>query len=170
MSWKDRSKRGSALFMALLVAFATATAAQTPTRSVPDRPSDRGTSGGFGRGMDGGGSDRGAGAGTAGWQMCNLSGQALVQAVALWPEGTGWRSTGWIPLARGKCATMPTIPVSTAYYFAVGKGQSWSGRNAFCLNPGNASGRAGTSCSGAEKPVGFRKATLRGSLVSTNFR
>lgn len=143
------------LTMTVGLALTVPAAAQLPTRDVPDSP-DNGA--------------RPPRASTAVWQLCNLSGQDRIHAVAVWSDGAQWRSTGWLPLASGKCSPVPRIPSDTAYYFAAGSGKSWSGRSAFCLSPATAQARPGSTCQGDEKAVGFRKATLRGSLVSTNFR
>lgn len=156
------------LTMTVALALTVPALAQVPTRDVPGSPGSRGSGGGT-RNSDvllGGG----GGGPTASWQLCNLSGQDRINAVAVWSDGTAWRSTGWLPIARSKCIAAPRMPTDTAYYFAVGSGKSWSGQSSFCLSPSTAQARLGSSCQGDEKAVGFRKVTLRGSLVNTNFR
>lgn len=172
---------GAAL-VALTVMVGMPADAQVPTRDVPGSPGDRPTpsdppdatppsSGSDGRrgrsGMSGSSStDRTR---TTGWQLCNLSSKGLIHAVAVWSDGTAWQTSGWIPINQGKCRPAP-VTRGTAYHFAVGDGQSWSGNSRFCLSPSTALARPGTACAGSERAVGFRKTTLRGGLLHTNFR
>lgn len=110
-----------------------------------------------------------SGPGSSGWHLCNRSGQARIHAVAVWQDGTGWRSTGWLPIASNTCLSV-SPPASTVYYFAAGRGKSWSGRTPFCLSAKTARAYPAGNCGAGEQLVGFRRTGLTGGLVTSNFR